>query len=358
MSDSPAAYAIFPRILLAGQYNDGVSRNVAGVLVEETSAGLYRCEVALHNWGNTGAGAEYLYLGRDVIDFGMEIELQLGFGEPPPTIFTGRITAFEANYGGDSAPLLTVLAEDRLQDLRMTRRTRNFEDLSDADIIEQIAREHSLTADLALDGETHTSVAQVNQSDLAFIRERARAVNGELWVQSTTLYGKRRQERGNGSAINLRFGANLSAFTVRADLAHQCSELLVSGWDVAGKTGIRETASEGAISSEIQGGTGGGSILEQQFGARKAQIVHAVPLTSAEARGIAMACYAERARRFVTGTGMIESGDPRVKVGAVVNLSDLGRMFDGQYVVVRARHTFDAGRGYQTEFDVERPAIG
>jgi phage protein D len=134
--------------------------------------------------------------------------------------------------------------------------------------------------------------------------------------------------------------------------------MLLTGWDVAGKAGIRENASEGAVSSELNGGTGGGSILNQKFGARKAQAVHAVPLTSAEARNIVAALYSERARRFVTGSGSMESGDPRISVGAVVNLIELGSMFDGKYIVVRARHTFDLTRGYQTEFDVERPAIG
>jgi uncharacterized protein len=358
MSDSPAAYIILPRVLLSGQYNDGVSRNVASVLVEETADGLYRCEIGLQNWGNTGSGADYLYLGRDVIDFGMDIEVQLGSGDPPPSVFQGRVTAFEADYAFGSAPILTVLAEDRLQDLRMTRRTRSFEDMSDSEIIEEIAREHSLTTDLALDGETHKSVAQVNQSDLAFIRERARAVNGEVWVKGTKLYGKRRQDRAGGSTIELRFGANLSAFTARADLAHQCTEMLLTGWDVAGKAGIRENASEGVVSAELNGGTGGGSILNQKFGERKAQVVQTVPLTSAEARNIVEALYAERARRFVTGTGSMASGDPKMSVGAVVNLSELGSMFDGKYVVVRARHTFNTTGGYQTEFDVERPAIG
>ena len=75
-----------------------------------------------------------------------------------------------------------MLAEDRFQDLRMVRRSRTFEDVSDRDVIEQIAGEHGLTTDVDLDGPTYRVLAQVNQSDLAFLRERARAVDAELWL--------------------------------------------------------------------------------------------------------------------------------------------------------------------------------
>ena len=43
---------------------------------------------------------------------------------------------------------------------------------------------------------------------------------------------KARTDR-NAGTINLTYGAALMSFEVRADLAHQCTEMGVSGWDVA-----------------------------------------------------------------------------------------------------------------------------
>ncbi len=60
-------------------------------------------------------------------------------------IFSGRITGIEARFPEGGAPSLTVLAEDRFQDLRMTRRTRTFTDVSDADVATQIAGDYGLT---------------------------------------------------------------------------------------------------------------------------------------------------------------------------------------------------------------------
>lgn len=356
MSPTIAAYVSRPQVLIDGQPRASLDLDVQTVLVEETTEGLFRCEISFNNVAPPASNRRYIYFQRDLLEFGKEVTVRLGAGDPPRQVFKGRISGIEALYPAHGGGQILVLAEDRLQDLRMTRRTRTFEDVSDADVIRRIAADHSLTPQLNLNGPTHKVLAQVNQSDLAFIRERARRINAELYVDGATLYAQTRADRG-GTPVNLAYGVNLVAFSVRADLAGQCSEVGVSGWDVATKSAIEETAGASAISAELGGDTSGGAILAEAFGERNDRIVHTVPLTSAEARGIAEARYRERARRFVTGAGMAD-GDARIRVGAIVDLSQLGPLFDGEYYVVRVRHSYDGQYGFRTEFDVERPGLG
>lgn len=352
----PSAYISRPQILIDGQPNDQLTSDVLSVLVEETTAGLFRCEARCSNYGVRSGGMGYFYFGRDVVDFGKAFAVQIGPGDEARQVFKGRISGIEADYPQQGSSQILLLAEDRLQDLRMTRRTRTFEDMSDEDVIRQIANEHSLTPDLSLNGPTHTVLAQVNQSDLAFIRERARSINAEIWIDDTTLSAKPRTDRG-GDTVNLEYGVNLIAFSVRADLAHQCSEVGVAGWDVAAKEAIEETGEESSISAELNGDTSGSAILGQAFSPRKERVVHTVPLTGEEARGIAQARYRERARRFVTGSGTAD-GDARIRVGGTISLAGLGSLFDGSYYVVRVRHSYDGTYGFRTEFDAERPGLG
>jgi phage protein D len=358
MTETPAVYISRPEIRVEGQANAALGRDVVAVTVEESTDGLYHAELLFTNFGvGTSGSYDYLYFGRDLLDFGKQVEVRLGPGSPPAAVFTGRITALEAEYPEGGGSRLLVLLEDRLQDLRMTRRTRSFEDLSDADVIQQIAGEHGLTPEVNLNGPTHKSLAQVNQSDLAFIRERARACGGEVWMpDDRTLAVKPRSERGQPS-LQLEYGNNLRAFRVRADLAHQCTEFVISGWDVAAKDGIKESAGPSLMAAELNGGTGGSAILEQKFSARVASVVHQVPLNASEARGIAEARYRERARRFVTGSAQCD-GNAQLHVGVEVDLSGLGAMFNGKYLVTQVRHQYTLTQGFQTEFDVERPGIG
>lgn len=353
---APGIYASRPRITVAGTEQPALAQQLQALFVEETVAGLYRCEATFVNWGPRRGGVGFLYFDRDVLEFGKDLKVEMGAGDAAGTVFEGRLTALEGRFSPARAPELLVLAEDRLQDLRMTRRTRTFEDMSDEDVIRQIASAHGLRAEVDASGPTHRVVAQVNQSDLALARERASAVGAELWVEEGTLKVKKRSARA-GSPVRLTYGQGLRELVVTADLADQASGFLVTGWDPSSKQSVRHRATTSAISAELNGGEGGGSLLEAAFGAHDQQVVHALAVSDAEAEALAEALYARSARRFVVGNGVAE-GDARLRVGTVVTLKDVGPLFEGEYTVTRVRHTFAADHGYRTAFTVERPALG
>jgi phage protein D len=358
MSDlgtTPAFYAAQPTVSIDGRREPGLGNGLLTLLVEETTAGLFRCEATVGNWRPAPGRSSFLYLDRQLLDFGKTIAISVGAGDAEAQVFEGRIMGLEAHYPQMRPPEIVVLAEDRFQDLRMTRRTRTFEDVSDGDVIQQVASQHGMQSQVDVDGPTYRLLAQVNQSDLAFLRERARAVDAELWFEGDTLHAQARSRREAGD-VTLTYGQGLIEFSVLADLAHQRSSLTVSGWDVGAKEGIAHEASESALQAELNGHQSGSRVLQQAIGERAECIVHAVPLTDQEAQSLAEAHYRRIGRRFVTGRGIAE-GDGRIRVGTHVELQGLGGLFGGQYYVTEVRHTFDRQSGYQTTFTVERPGL-
>jgi len=349
-------YSARPAVLLDGGEDPALSLALLSLAVEETVDGLYRCEANFGNWGSVGASVDYLYFDRRTFDFGKSLAVRLGEGDAEAQVFDGRITALEGRYPKQRPPEIQVLAEDRFQDLRMTRRSRAFEDVADRDLFEQIAGEHGLTPDVDVDGPQYRLVAQVNQSDLAFLRQRARSIDAELWVEGSTLHAQARTRRSAGD-LTLTYGQRLREFSVSADLAQQSTRLVAGGWDVAAKEGIAEEADESAVANELDGGEAGGALLRSAFGERVQQVVHRVPQTSGEAQAVAESTYRTLARRFVRGRGVAE-GDGRLRVGAHLELRQLGELFDGTYYVCAVRHTFDDVAGYRTHFCVERPGLG
>src|SRR6266540_1529613 len=288
-------------------------------------AGTTNTEARLDNYGFRNDAAGYLYLGRDVLDFGTTFAVTFGPKDSSRRIFQGRISAIQADYPAAEQAQVLVFAEDALQDLRLTRRTRTFNDSSTADVANQLASEHGLTPSIDLDGPTRRVSAQLNQSDLAFLRSLARRDDGEVWLDGTTLHVSRRPDR-DGGTVELSYGGDLLSFSVRADLADQCTELGVAGWDVGAKDAIAETADSSALGAELASGdTSGSDILSKAFGDRTEHIVR---------------------------------GTPALKVGCRVTLNGLGALFNGAYYVSRTRHMFDLTLGYRTEFDVERAGIG
>lgn len=347
-----ALRAAQPAINLGGEDRADLAGGLLSLLIVETANGLYRCEAVFGNWGAKDGGTGFLYFDRRTLDFGKALKIKLG----PDVLFDGKITALEAIFPDTSPPELRALAEDRLQDLRMTRRTRTFENVTDASVIRQIAGEHGLQSDASLNGPTHRALAQVNQSDLAFLRERARANDAEIWVEANKLLAKHRAER-NGGALELSYRGTLREFSVLADLARQATSVTASGWDVAAKSAIKHEAAEAAIRGELNDGLSGAGILQSAFGARKQSIAHSMPLTSQEAQAFAESYFRMNARRFLTGRGIAEP-DARLRVGSFVDLSGLGPLFSGKYYLAEVRHRFDRIKGLRTEFIGEKPGLG
>jgi phage protein D len=352
MADNASITSARPTITVAGSDDASLAEGLLGLLVAEDTAGLYRCEATFGNWGLRGGGVDYLYFDRRTLDFGKTFQIKLG----PDVVFDGRITGLEAQFPDHEGPRLTVLAEDRFQDLRMTRRTRTFADSSDSDVFTRIANDHGLTPSVDVSGPTHKVLSQVNQSDLAFMRERARAIDAEVWMDGSTLHARSHTGRNTGT-LELTYGDNLREFSVLADLAQQRTSVTVGGWDTGSKQGVKFEATDSSVQGELGGAQSGASILSSALGERKESIAHTVPFNSEEAQAEAESFFKKMARRFVVGRG-IASTDSKLRVGSYADLKNVGPLFEGRYYLSEVRHLFDGARGIRTFFTAERPGIG
>jgi len=341
-----------PTISIAGTEDTGLSQALLQLSIHESVQGLYRCEARFGNWGPKNNSIGYLYFDRKKIDFGAAFQVKV----EQDKLMDGRISAIEATFPEGSPPEISVLVEDRFEDLRMTRRTRTFDNVSDSDVMSKIANDHGLQPSINVSGPTYKVLAQVNQSDLAFLRERARSVDAEIWMDDRNLNAKPRSGR-NGGTVQLTFGGELLQFTAMSDLAGQRTSVSASGWDVSGKSALKYEATDSAINNELNGDTSGVSILQSAFGARKENLAHTVPITSQEAQSVAESFFRMSARRFVVGRG-VSQGNAKLRVGAYVDLKGLGPLFEGKYYLAEVRHTFDSAHGFRTEFTAERPGIG
>ena len=313
--------------------------------------GMARCELLFGNWGGPETSG-FQHFDRTTIEFGKPISVRHG----DDLIFEGRMSAITANFPDGGPPQIGVCAEDRLQDLRMTRRTRCFADATLADVVQQIARDHKLQARVDLDGPRHRVLVQVNQSDLAFLRDVARGEDAQIWGEGAKLVAAARTRR-KGGTIALAWAGKLREFHVEADLAHQRTSLTASGWDVSTKQVARFEADDSAIRAELGNEDGGAITLRRAFGARADTLAHGLPFDAMEARALAEASLRHIARRFVVGRGVAETRAD-LRVGAKLTLSGLGPLFEGRYTVTAIHHRFDAKLGMRTEFQCDRPSLG
>jgi phage protein D len=181
-------------------------------------------------------------------------------------------------------------------------------------------------------------------------------VQAELWCTGSTLYFRPRTQR-DGTRLTLVQGNHLTSVRLCADLAHQRSEVLVSGYDAGSKRGIDERAGSGALAAEVTGGRTGPSLVEPALGRSVTLRVRETALTSGEARAWANAEMLRRGRRFVLATGTTH-GSADMVVGSRLRLELVGPPFEGGgYYVTKITHTFDLTRGFRTRFVAERSTL-
>jgi uncharacterized protein len=359
VNDAPFQASTIPELEVDGQVQHGLSRDLALLRVEEDVHGLKRLEASFIATGPKDAerDEQLNWLDGRVLDFGKKLKITMGPSDRRQPVFEGKISALELSMEQGRTPEVTCFAEDALMDLRLTRRFKTYENVGETDLVQQIAAAHGLSGQTDVQSPTWAVVQQWNQSDLAFLRERARRVAAEVWVADGALHVASRDKR-NGNGLSLIQGSSLMRVRLRADLAHQRSKVVIGGFDDDGEDAIEELAGAAVIAGEAQGKTHGGQVLERAFGERTSYRVREVPLVDGHATAMARAALLARARRFVVVSGVAD-GNTQIRVGTRLKLERVSPLFEGDgFYVTRVEQRFDVDNGHRTHFDAERPFIG
>ncbi|MCJ0874255.1 phage late control D family protein [Streptomyces sp. AP-93] len=353
-----AVATVSPVFEVGGAVVKDLARDCVRLEVAEGAEGLrtLRAHFLAVGPGAKGAHDRLLHLDGSTVDLGSALKVALGPPSRQRFVFDGVVSAIELVLGDGEPPLVLVHAEDVLMRLRMTRRMRTYENATDAELAESIAREHGLAADTGAPGPRYDLVQQLNQSDLAFLRTRARLLQAELWATGRTLHFRTRGSR-QGAEQTLVHGSELLSVRLAADLAHQRSEIAVTGYDAERREGIDERAGPEVVEAETAGGRTGPRLLARALGPSTSFRVREAALVGAEAEAWARAEMLRRGRRFVTAAGTT-NGSPDLVVGGLLALRGVGGPFEGGgYYVTRIRHTFDLEHGFRTRFDAERSSL-
>jgi phage protein D len=347
-----------PIFRVDGQRQPALDDAILELEVSDDTEGMVKLEARFENWGTPPDGGEpgTMFFDGGAIGLARKLEISIGPEGADRVVFSGRVSAMGGRFGTQRVPELTIRAEDALQFFRMTRRTRTWDKASDEDVARDLARAHNLTPDVDAPGPRHEVLVQLAQTDLAFLRQRAAAVDAQVWIENDKLCFKRRAAR-DGGRVDLTLGQMLTHFDVVADLADQVAAVHAHGYDVKSKRDPDEEAAASLLAGEAHGARGGAEILEQAFGRRvEHEVWHALASVD-EARAWAKAALLRRGRTFVRGRGMT-AGTAAMRVGSQLHVGGVGPAFSGTYFATHVCHLYDRAEGFRTAFEAERPAVG
>lgn len=349
-------YSARPTVRIDGQPLATVDQQLRAMTVTEAEGGLSSLVLRLHDWGVAGGGPGPLFDAGGPIDVGSRIEVYAGDTGSPRRIFDGEVHGIESAFTAGATPELVLLAEDGLWAARQARRSAVYDGRTLADVARTIAERHGLQFDGAGLPEATGLWAQVDESDLAFLRRIAARLDCDFQVVDGQLQLRSRADRDRGT-IELSLYSQLLRLRATADLADQVSEISVGGFDIA-QGQVFAATSHGAQPGPGSGRTGAATLGRLRHGSRRSVHLAGLPCRDqAEAQALADAAFDQRARRFVRVHGSTE-GNPALRVGSRVRLRGAGRRFDNDFAVVQACHRFDLVEGYRTDFVGECAYLG
>jgi phage protein D len=303
----------------------------------------------------TGRAYHDLFIIGKTVQLGFERSTTLAkeFSEEKKDyILEGEITAIETQFTEKSQAPITVRGYDISHRLYRGRHNRSFTSTTDTAIVRKIAREANIkTGVLDNSGAAHDYLFQENQTNMAFLRERSARIGFELYVLFDEKKNKSelhfRKPKKDGS-LTLKWGIDIHSFRVRVTSAEQVGSVEVRGWDYGKKKLIVSTAQSENLITRTDQGKGSQKGTKFRFPKPKMIVVDKPIFTPKEADTIAQALCNELGGEFVCAEAKSQ-GDPKIRLGRVVNLKDLGP-YDGSYYITETRHLYDGN--YTTEFTV------
>ncbi|MEX2627964.1 MAG: VgrG-related protein, partial [Ilumatobacteraceae bacterium] len=263
------------------------------------------------------------------------------------SVFIGAIDSLAVDYDR-SHRLLLVSGYDKRRKISTEPQARAFSNQSFGDIIQRIASDAGLSADVhsSASSPKFEHLMQVG-SDIEFLHRIASRLGMEWFVDDRKLVVRPRESSGT---VELEFGQDLRRFNARYTSREHPKTVEVHGWDPASKQSIvaTETAAQGSPVGSVDIETNSRNVSADNRTARS----WAQPIVS-ESDGSSIAQgYARRmASGDLVGRGET-TGDPSIVPGVLCDVSGIDDNWNGTYYVTSAEHVYRGDDPYLTRFTV------
>ncbi|HWC80528.1 MAG TPA: VgrG-related protein [Pseudonocardiaceae bacterium] len=303
-------------------------------------------------------------LGKAGFKIGALIELKVQTSDPggPQSMFSGEVTALGIDLDA-TGTFTEVRGYDLAHRLFRGRRVALYPEMSIADVVRKVVSRAGLTVGTVDDvagvgGQPHTQISQNNISDWEFLARLADTVGAQVAIVDKKLNFRlpaKPDDAPDSSAKAttnpLVLEAHRTLMSLRAGVtaAEQVPEVRVGGWDFQNKQPVSGHATPNTAGAEAGGVDP--TRLAGIFSAPPFLVADTPRHSDAEAAAVATALAAQLGSAAMELTG-VARGNPKLRAGTDVALTNVGDPFAGKYTLTATRHLFTDHAGYTTEFTV------
>jgi len=303
----------------------------------------------------------------DLFREGNAVVISLGYVDDLQSMIVGEITEISPTFPAGDIPTVQINGRNLLHRLNGTNNTRTFQGVSDKDIVEQIGQKLNLQVEADDPGVQYDYVIQPGQTDLEFLRQRAKKIHFELLTDGKKLIFRKSQESTPKTyslvwaqtQMMAATGSNvlpLTTFSLKMNATAPATKVQTRAWDPASKQALISNATSSDQGSLMKGSQSGGDVSQNAYKTDREVINTTTPFaTQSECDEHAKATYNNKAMGLITGSADT-IGVPDLRAGSVVQMLGVGPRFEGYYLIDQATHT-SGGNGYTTQLQLRRNAV-
>lgn len=299
--------------------------------------------------------ADNRFLDSALFDLGKTVEIHMGYGHDLRPMMLGEITSLEPSFPNSGPPTLTISGYDRSYRLRHNEPDRPpFRFVSDSLIAAQIAVEAGLIPVVDPSPIFHLCPVPQTGSDMAFLKDRARANFFDVYVHWDKLYFQ--FPRPQTDAYVLEWGKNLSSFSPRLSSSGLTGLQVIRSYneELAQTIVAFATAADLDLENIIE--KLGSAALDLLLSLGRRAIRNQPVKSPLDAAVLAKSILQDILEGLYEGTGSC-IGTPDLRAGRSITIRGVGKRFSGGYRLRKVTHTIDDG-GYQTTFEVTQRSGG
>ncbi len=283
---------------------------------------------------------------EDALVPGSEIEIAMGYHAKTATIFKGLIVKHALRSVKGRHSTLTIEAKDKAIKLTKGKKSVGFNDQTDTDIIQSIAKKSGYgQSDLDIESTTlkHPEMIQYNTLDWDFIVSRAE-MNGLLVLTEDNKLIIKKPDTNQSPVKEIVFGTDILEFESEIDADDQLKEVKSHAWSYKDQTLV--DSPDASIQFKESGNLKAAD-LAGALGASEYNLYHCGSLSVDELKAWSNAQLLKSMLAKTAGVITVK-GITEIKVGQVIKLSGFSKRFNGNVLVTGIRHSF-AETTWQTD---------
>lgn len=266
---------------------------------------------------------------------GMEIEIKAGYSSEEETLFKGIIVRHAIRAKTRQSSTLSLECQDKAVRMTVGRKSAYYSELTDSDLIEELATAYQLETEVETTPTVHKSIVKYHCTDWDFLLTRAEA-NGMLVFTDQGKLSVKKPDFSAQQAIAFTLGTNIKEVELEMDALHQMPGVRSLAWDHNKQELLEE---EGADPGVSRLGNLDSETLSEALYKDPIALYHNAYMETTELSSWADAQLLKS--RLAKIQGRIRfTGYAEIKAGDLVSLDGLGERFNGDAFVSAVEHHF------------------